>query len=472
MERKSSNNIRNREKGIMTGGKRGKGTAQMDMLHGSLMNKILIFAIPLAASSILQQLFNSVDVAVVGRFAGSQALAAVGGNSSVINLLINFFVGLSMGANIVIANYIGQQKSKEIHDVVHTVILLAFFSGLFLLVLGVLAAKPILIWIHTPSDILELATLYLRIYFLGIPFVMIYNYGAAILRSKGDTKRPLYCLTLSGAINVVLNLLLVIVFHLGVAGVGIATVISNGVSAGIILYILMHEDRAIRLNIHDLSIKKDHLIRIIKIGAPAGIQGVVFPLSNVCIQAAINGFGSNAVAGSAAALNFEYYIYFIVNAFSQAAVTFTSQNYGALQYKRCKKIFRLTMISSTVITGLVSVGFVAGRNYFIPFFTVDPNVVDYVAVRMIHVSLFESMIGLYEIPGAALRGMGRSMLPTVIIIIGSCGFRIAWVYTIFPHFRSYSALLNVYPASWILTTIGMLVAYYLIQRKALTAASS
>ena len=330
--------------------KKSKGISnQMDMLNGSIFDKILLFALPLAISSILQQLFNSVDVAVVGRFASSEALAAVGSNSSVISLLINLFVGISVGANVVIANYIGQGKTEKIQDAVHTVMIVSLISGVFLLVLGLMIARPILEIMGTPENVIDLAVLYLHIYFLGMPFLMIYNFGAAVLRSKGDTKRPLYCLIISGVINACLNLLFVIVFKLSVAGVAIATVIADGVSAVLIIYFLMNEEETIRLRLNKLKIKKSELIKVIKIGVPAGLQGVVFSVSNVCIQTAINSFGSDAVAGSATELNFEYFTYFTISAFVQAAVTFTSQNYGARNFKRCKKIFVYSMISSVVI---------------------------------------------------------------------------------------------------------------------------
>ena len=374
--------------------KKSKGISnQMDMLNGSIFDKILLFALPLAISSILQQLFNSVDVAVVGRFASSEALAAVGSNSSVISLLINLFVGISVGANVVIANYIGQGKTEKIQDAVHTVMIISLISGVFLLVLGLMIARPILEIMGTPENVIDLAVLYM-------PFLMIYNFGAAVLRSKGDTKRPLYCLIISGVINACLNLLFVIVFKLSVAGVAIATVIADGVSAVLIIYFLMNEEETIRLRLNKLKIKKSELIKVIKIGVPAG---VVFSVSNVCIQTAINSFGSDAVAGSATGLNFEYFTYFTISAFVQAAVTFTSQNYGARNFKRCKKIFVYSMISSVVICGLMSAIFVVGRDFFAEIYTTDKAVLEYASIRMVHVLLFECLASSYEIGGAALR---------------------------------------------------------------------
>lgn len=442
-----------------------KKSKQMDMLHGPLWNKILLVAMPLAASSILQQLFNAADIAVVGQFASSDALAAVGGNSAVINLLINLFVGLSVGANVVISNYIGQQRKDRLQSVVHTVMLLAIVSGVFMLILGQVAAKPVLEMIHTPDNILDLAMLYLRIYMLGMPFIMVYNFGSAILRSIGDTKRPLICLIVSGVVNVILNLVLVIVFQLDVAGVAIATVISNVVSSGMVIYILMHEDENIRFSPKKLGWNGHDLWKVMRIGMPAGIQGMVFSLSNVLIQSAINSFGSDAVAGSAAALNYEYCSYFIINAFSQTAVTFTSQNYGAKEYERCKKVYRLCMLMGMSLCGIFSLILVVGGPIFIRFFTVDPNVIEYALIRMRHVMFLEFLTGTYEVSGAALRGMGYSLLPTIFTILGSCGFRIVWLYTVFMKLPSFDWLMNVYPVSWILTGAAMIPAYLLIRRK-------
>ena len=397
--------------------KKSKGISnQMDMLNGSIFDKILLFALPLAISSILQQLFNSVDVAVVGRFASSEALAAVGSNSSVISLLINLFVGISVGANVVIANYIGQGKTEKIQDAVHTVMIVSLISGVFLLVLGLMIARPILEIMGTPENVIDLAVLYLHIYFLGMPFLMIYNFGAAVLRSKGDTKRPLYCLIISGVINACLNLLFVIVFKLSVAGVAIATVIADGVSAVLIIYFLMNEEETIRLRLNKLKIKKSELIKVIKIGVPA-------------------------------------------------AVTFTSQNYGARNFKRCKKIFVYSMISSVVICGLMSAIFVVWRDFFAEIYTTDKAVLEYASIRMVHVLLFECLASSYEIGGAALRGLGYSMTPAVLTVLGSCVFRLIWIYTVFNKFRSFEMLMNVYPVSWVITGIAVLIAYAIVRKK-------
>lgn len=438
---------------------------QIDMLHGTLWNKILLFALPLAASSILQQLFNSADIAVVGHFAGSEALAAVGGNTPVINLLINLFVGISVGVNVVIANYVGQGKKREVEETVHTAIVAALVSGVFLIFLGMLAAEPILRLIDTPPEVLPLAVLYLRIYFAGMPFLMFYNFGSAILRSIGDTKRPLYCLLLSGVLNVGLNLLLVIVFKMSVAGVGIATVTANAVSAGMILYFLLHEEEPIRLDFRKLAIHKPQLLRVVRIGVPAGIQSMVFSFSNVILQSGINSFGAAAIAGSSAAVNFEFFAYFVTNSFSQATMTFTSQNLGAGKYDRCKLVFRHSMMFGMIITGIMGLSFVLAREYLVQFYTSDPVVMDYAIRRMEHAAAFTWMVVSYEVGGAALRGMGYSMLPAILTIIGSCGFRIVWVCTVFQMYRSFETLINVYPVTWILTGSMVLFAYFYIRKK-------
>lgn len=440
-------------------------THQVNMLEGPLGKKILFFALPLAGCSILQQLFNSTDVAVVGRFSGSQAIAAVGSNGPLINLMVLLFTGLSVGANVLISRYIGQKERHKANEASHTVILLSVVCGFFLLLIGQFLSKPILVLMNTPKDVIELASLYLRIYFLGMPFVMIYNFGSAILRSIGDTGRPLYCLILSGIVNVLLNLLFVIVFDMSVAGVGIATVIADGVSAALVMYYLFTEDNEyIKINLKKLRFHKIHLKKMLMIGVPAGIQGMVFSISNVFVQASINSFGSDAVAGSSVALNFEYITYYIICAFSQTAVTFTSQNYGAQKFDRCKKVFRLCMFFGCLICGITGVIFIAGSNLFISFFTDSTEVAKYAFLRMAIVMLLEILTGSYEISCAALRGLGHSLSPAVITIFGSVVFRIVWIYTVFNVYHNYCALLIVYPISWVLTGTAVTLAYFWVRK--------
>lgn len=444
---------------------RNQSSNQIDMLHGPLAKKILFMALPLAASSILQQLFNSADVAVAGRFAGSQALAAVGSNGSLITLFVNFFVGLSIGANVVIANFIGQKKLNQIHDVVHTVILFALIMGVAFVFVGQVIARPLLQLIDTPEDVLDLAVRYLRLYFIGMPFIALYNYGAAILRSIGDTKRPLYALIISGVINVCLNLLLVIVFRMGVAGVAVATVIANGISTTIILRALMQEKSEIRLNWRELRFEKRYMRMTVKVGAPAALQSMVFSFSNVCIQTGINSFGSAAVAGSSTGLNFESFTYFMVNSFAQATVTFTSQNFGAGSCDRCKRVYVLAMMEGVLLTSCMSAVFTIWGTPLVRLYTLDPEVIRFALTRMHHVMIIECLTASYEISGAALRGIGHSMLPALLTMIGSVGFRLVWLSTVFCRFHSFDMLMNVYPVSWVLTGTMVITAYFLIRRK-------
>ena len=422
-----------RNKGQNTVKEKRQRSHQINMLEGPLGKKILLFTLPLAGCSILQQLFNSTDVAVVGRFSSSQALAAVGSNGPLINMLVLLFTGLSVGANVLIARYIGQNDRKKVSEAVHTVITLSLICGFLLLILGQIIAAPLLRLMNTPDDVIDLAATYLRIYFMGMPFVMLYNFGSAILRSVGDTSRPLYCLVISGIVNVLLNLFFVIVCDMSVAGVGVATVIADGISAGLIMmFLIRNEDESIRVNPKKLSFKKKHFIMILKIGAPAGIQGMVFSISNVFIQ---------------------------------TAVTFTSQNYGALQFDRCKKVFRLCMLFSCIFTGGVSIIFMLGSGFFITFFTTDPTVIKYAIIRMAIVMLLELMTGSYEISGGALRGIGHSLLPAILTIFGSVVFRIIWLFTVFKAFHTYDMLLMVYPVSWLITGTSVLIAYFIIRKR-------
>ena len=439
------------------------------MLNGPLAGPIILFALPLALSSMLQQLFNAADTAVVGRFASSQAMAAVGSNSSVINLVVALFVGLSVGTNVVIASLIGRGRKEEIPTAVHTAVVVALISGVLLLFVGIGIARPMLTLMNTPEDVLDLAVLYLRIYFLGMPFIMLYNFGAAILRSKGDSTRPVYALICGGVLNVLLNLLLVIVFHLHVIGVASATVTSNVVSSFLVMWFLLHEEDEFRLNPKNLQIHRGYLMQMFRIGLPAGLQGVVFSLSNTVIQSGVNSFGSSASAGSAAALNFEIIAYYIVNSFNQATVTFTSQNYAAGKYDRVKKVFRLAILFTVIGAGTLDFLFIAGRHFTLSLFTTDPEVFKYAVIRFTHILAFQWMVSSYEISGSAMRGMGYSMTPTVITIFGTCVFRIFWVLTLFPRHRDFGFLLYVYPASWLITGSLVLLAYFLVCRKAMPA---
>ena len=437
----------------------------IDMLHGPLFGKILIFALPLAASMMLQQLFNSADVAVVGRFDSPQAMAAVGSNGAAINLMVNLFVGLSVGANVVVARCIGRNENDKIHDAVHTTISLALISGVILLIWGLAIAKPILTLMNTPEDIIDLAVVYFRVYFLGMPFIMLYNFGSAVLRSKGDSKRPLWSLGFGGVINVILNLIFVIGLKLSVVGVALATVISNAVSSIMIMYFLMTEEEPFRFRFSDLRMKREYISQILKIGLPAGIQGSLFSISNITIQTAINSLGSYASAGSAAALNFDFLTYYVVAAFTQAAVTFTSQNYGAGDYGRCRRVFTLTMSAGVIFTGIVCLACAVWKTEILSLYTVNPEVLKYAEVRMIHVVAFLWMCNIYEVSGGCLRGMGYSMLPSVLVLLGCCVFRIVWVYTVFAWEKDFAILMDVYPVTWTITGTATMIAYYWVRRK-------
>lgn len=435
------------------------------MLHGPLLKKILLFALPLAASSTLQQLFNATDVAVVGRFAGSEAMAAVGSNGPVINLIVNIFVGLAVGANVVIANYIGQQRMDRVKAAVSTTVVTALAGGVLVAIVGIFVSRPLLEIMGAPDNVIDLAALYLKIYFAGMPFMMMYNFCASILRSKGDSVKPLVCLVISGVINVGLNLFLVAVMKLGVVGVATATVTANAVSCTMILYFLAHEEEAFRVTLKSLKMHKEQLLRIARIGVPAGIQGMVFSLSNVIIQSSINSFGSDCIAGSAAAINFEYFSYFVINAFSQAAVTFTGQNFGAGNMKRCREVCRKCLIVSILATLVINIAFYTGRTFLVGLFTEEPAVMEWAYIRMAHILLFQFIANSYEITGSAMRGLGHSLVPAILTIFGSCVLRILWIFTVCKVYTSFETLVNIYPISWIVTGTAVITAYFIVRRK-------
>lgn len=446
-------------------GQMKKRNVQMDMLHGSLVGKMILFSLPLALSSILQQLFNSADVAVVGRFAGSQALAAVGANVANVGIFVNLLVGCSTGPNVVIANLIGQGKKEEVCDVVHTIVAFSIVGGLGLMVLGLILSGPMLVWTGTPTDVLTTAKLYFRVYLLGIPAIMMYNFCSAILRSVGDTKRPLYCMLVSGVVNVVLNLVFVIVYHMGVLGVALATVLSNFLSAGFMIWILMHEDEMIRLELSKIKIHKQHLIRMLQVGMPAGLQSMVFSLSNIFVQSGINSFGALAIAGSSAALNFEYFTFNISSAFAQGAVTFSSQNYGAGYYDRCKKIFWIAMLEGMGFTAALSLIFTIWARPFVSLYTVDEAVILFALARMYRVMSLEALTETYEVAAASLRSMGYAMVPAILTVIGTVGFRLLWLCTVFQRFHTFETLMIVYPISWIFTACMVISAYFILRGK-------
>lgn len=440
-------------------------TKEMDMLHGGLAGKLILFAIPLAFSGILQQLFNSADVAVVGRFAGSAALAAVGSCVALVGIFVNLIIGLAVGPNAALANLIGQGQRNRISGMVHTILTFGMILGVVLMGLGFLTARTVLEASGTPESVINEALLYIRIYFIGIPFMTIYNFGAAILRSYGDTKRPMYYLVLSGTVNVILNLVFVICFGLGVEGVAISTTISNMLSTALVLVHLHGKEDEFQFRFHKMHIEWKDLKRVLMIGIPAGIQGAIFSVSNVFIQSGINSFGEDAIAGSSLALNFEYFTYDIANAFAQAAVTFTSQNFGAGNLKRCKKIFWLCMLFGMGFTEILSIVFMIWDDFFVSIYTISDAVAVYGLIRMHHVCSLEGLTATYEVESAALRGMGKSLEPSIITILGTVVFRMIWMVTVFKWIPTYDMLMNVYIASWVFTGGLIFIVYVLYMRK-------
>ncbi len=428
------------------------------MLNGSLLPKIVAFALPLAAASILQQLFNAADVAVVGQFAGGNGMAAVGANGPVVNILVGFATGLAVGVNVHVARLIGRGYERSVHESIQTIIFLAIVMGLVVASVGFIAARPILKLMNTPKDILWEAILYLRVYSIGIPFVMLYNCGSAILRSRGDTRRPLYILAACGIINIILNLIFVVGFHTGVVGVAMATDISGVISAVLVFRIIL-KDEVDESFFKTLSIHTGLVAGILKIGLPAALQGMLFSLSNIIIQSALNGFGPDAIAGNTAAVNFEYISFFIAQAFSQTAMTFVSQNLGAKQPERCKTAFKLCVILAVVLQLVINTSFVLAGEYVMRIFSSEPEVIAYGVLRLRIVVLFHVLISSYEITAGVLRGYGFAMTPTIISVVGTCIFRPLWIATYFAAHHTLTNLLLVYPMSWIFTGIMMTIAY-------------
>ncbi|MBD5204250.1 MAG: MATE family efflux transporter [Bacteroidales bacterium] len=441
---------------------------EVDMLQGPLLKKIVVFAIPLLLSGVLQQSFNSVDVAVVGRYCSRQSLAAVGSNGVVIGLLVNLFLGISIGANVVIANCIGRGKREDAARATSTVMVMSAIFGVFLGVIGILASGSILRAIATPDDVLPRAEVYLRLFFIGVPFLVVFNFASAVLRSVGDTRRPFNCLVAGGVVNVGLNLLLVLIFDLDVAGVAIATSVSNVVSATLLVRILMRERGDLRLDMRQLRFDRELAGEVLRIGVPAGVQAAVFPLSNVFILSAINTFGADGSAGSAAALTYEYYCYYLIAAFASASVAFTGQNYGAGKYRRCDRIFLICLAMGAASCAIANIGITIYREWFVGLFTSEPDVSSYGYIRIEHVLLFQFIASSYEVAGASMRGMGKSVLPALITIFGTCIVRIWWVSMFqagyIPH--DMGKLLDIYPITWILTGLMMLTVYRIVRRKA------
>lgn len=442
-----------------------KRSYEIDMCHGPLLGKILRFSVPLMFSGILQLLFNAADIVVVGQFTGSDALAAVGSTGPLNNLIVNIFLGLSIGSSVLVARYYGAQDWRNVHDVVHTSMLLSAIFGVILIFLGVLLAGPLLELMGTPENVLDQAVLYMRIIFAGMPAMMIYNFGAAILRAVGDTRRPLIFLLIAGIINVALNLFFVIVLNMGVAGVALATVLSQCISAALVVLCLLKSDGCYQLYLRDLHISKDKLFEIIRIGLPAGIQGAVFSISNVLIQSSINSFGSIAVAGNTAASNIEGFVYTSMNSLYQASLSFTSQNVGAMQAKRIIPVLlRCLGCVIAIGVGLSALALLFG-NQLLGIYSSDPQVIEYGLGRMSVVCLTYFLCGMMDVTCGSIRGMGYSVTPTVVSLAGACGLRVLWIFSIFLLNRSLFVLYLSYPISWAITFAAHLVCFIVFFRR-------
>lgn len=438
---------------------------EIDMCNGSKLDKLVSFSIPLMLSGILQLLFNAVDIIVVGQFTGNEALAAVGSTTALINVFVNLFIGISLGASVLAARFYATGQEKEMTETVHTSITLALISGIAMGIIGVIAAKGALELMDTPDNVLNLSTLYMRIYFMGMPFFMLYNYGAAILRAVGDTKRPLLFLIISGATNVVLNLLLVIQFHLGVAGVAIATVISQCISCILVLRCLYLSDGSYQLRFNKLGMKTRYVKQIFQIGIPAGIQSTIINFSNVLLQSSVNSFGSVAMAGYTAANNILGFLYVSVNSITQACMSFTSQNYGVRKFKRMDKVL-LECLGLTVIVALV----LGGGSYLfgaelMHIYTKSTKVIECGVDIMLYTTVTYFLCGIMDLLPGALRGMGHSTVPMILSVIGTVGTRIVWIYVIFPCHRSLDFLFISYPVSWLLTIVMQVICFYFVRKK-------
>ena len=443
---------------------RGRGY-EIDMLNGPVMPKILTFAVPLILSSVLQLTFNAADVIVVGRFEGDASLAAVGAPGALINLLVNLFIGLSVGANVVVARWHGAGDHAQTGEAVHTAVALSLLSGLFIGLFGFLLAGTFLSWMNTPADVLPLATAYMRIYFLGMPANMIYNFGAAILRAVGDTRRPLMYLTVAGVVNVILNVIFVAAFGMGVRGVALATIISQIISAILILLCLMHTEGSIHLDAKRIRLTRDKVVQIAKVGLPAGLQGMCFSFSNVIIQSTVNSFGTIATAGNTAASNIEGYIYVSMNAIYQAAITFTSQNVGARRYERISRVARASLIAVSGIGLLLGAFLMIFKRTLFHIYTADDAVIAAASVRSGIIAPTYFLCGMMDVMVGLLRGMGSSVMPMVVSVMGACVFRLFWIAVIFPFNPTLTMLYLSYPVSWIITFSIHLACYFAVKRK-------
>lgn len=441
-----------------------KKNASEEILNGVLWKNILIFALPLAMTNIVQQLFNSVDVAVVGQFCGSEALAAVGSTGCVVNLCITIFSGLAIGANVVLSRMIGENRKGELKRAITTAMFFSLLAGIIFLTIGEIGARPLLEIMGTPENILEQAVLYLRIYIAGSIFRMVYNFEAAIFRAGGDTKKPMYCLLGAGILNVFLNLFFVLAFHMGVVGVAIATVISDAVSAGLLFFLLTKEKSEIRLHIESIEMEMDVVAQILGNGVPAALQGMLFNIANIIIQSGINALGADTVAATTVALNFEVFAYYMIMGFANASMTYNSQNYGAGNLKRCVQATRWCLFLGMICTYILCGAFVVFRYFFCDLYTSDPTVIQLAAYRIFVLQLLEGINLLTEVFAATLRALGKPMLPTILAVIFTCLIRVGWILFIFPLHHTFSTLVLVYPVTWSATAISMIIAYLWVKR--------
>lgn len=438
---------------------------EMDMCNGPLLRKILIFSIPLMLSGMLQLLFNAADIVVVGQFAGSDALAAVGSTSSLTNLLVNVFMGLSVGANVLVARFYGAGQKKELDEMIHTAITTSFVCGAALVVLGMVLARPALTLMDTPSDVIDQSVLYMRIYFAGMPVMMLYNFGSAVLRAIGDTKRPLYYLLFAGVINVVLNMIFVICFHMDVEGVALATVLSQAVSAILVIRCLVLNDGDVKLDLKRLRIVPDKLIKMIQIGVPAGLQGAMFSISNVLIQSSVNSFGSLAMAGNTAGQNIEGFVYTAMNALHQGAVSFSGQNYGARKIKRIAKTALICELTVTVVGIILCAIVLPLAPVLLKLYSKDPVVIQYGVDRLEIICTTYFLCGMMDVMVGILRGMGFSIAPMIVSLTGVCAFRVVWIYTIFAKYRTLDSLYLSYPVTWATTFFIQLMIFIIVYKR-------
>ena len=434
---------------------------KMDMLNGSIWNKIIQYALPVAATGILEQLFNASDLAIVGNFTGKAktvAVAAVGANSPIIGLLLNFFIGIALGANVVIANAIGKGDEKTIHKAVHTSVITAVVCGLLVTLFGELFIGNLLQVLNVPEDVFPYALLYIRIYLLGMPVILLYNFEAAIFRSIGETKMPLEALAVSGVLNVALNLFFVIGLKMTVNGVAIATVIANAVSSVFLFIKLVKTDQAIRIRKEELRFDGNVFGRIIRIGLPAGVQSAVFSIANIVIQAAINSLGTVVIAASSAAFNIEIFAYYMLNSFSQACTTFTGQNYGAGQLKRCRKVLLLCIVEDFIATAATIILVLLSGKVLLSIFNDDPQVISIGYTRLLVVFSAYIFSMLYENLSGYLRGFGISLVPAILTIIGVCGVRFFWIFAVFPQHKTFTTIMMAYPISLATTAVLIFIA--------------